>query len=79
MLRVNRKGSTHEIDPKGRVLISQVLREKAGFRDEVEVIGLSNHLEVWNKENLDGTLDKKPLTDADFENIAQLVPRRKRE
>jgi MraZ protein len=79
MLRVNRKGSTHEIDPKGRILISQVLREKAGLRDEVEVIGLSNHLEVWNKENLDGTLDAKPLTDADFENIAQLVPRRKRE
>ena len=79
MLRVNRKGSMHEIDPKGRVLISQVLREKAGLRDEVEVIGLSNHLEVWNKENLDGTLDEKPLTDADFENIAQLVPRRKRE
>lgn len=79
MLRVNRKGSTHEIDLKGRILISQVLREKAGLRDEVEVIGLSNHLEVWNKENLDGTLDEKPLTDADFENIAQLVPRRKRE
>ena len=79
MLRVNRKGSTHEIDPKGRILISQVLREKAGLRDEVEVIGLSNHLEVWNKENLDGILDEKPLTDADFENIAQLVPRRKRE
>jgi len=79
MLRVNRKGSTHEIDPKGRILISQVLRDKAGLRDEVEVIGLSNHLEVWNKENLDGTLDEKPLTDADFENIAQLVPRRKRE
>ena len=79
MLRVNRKGSTHEIDLKGRVLISQVLREKAGLRDEVEVIGLSNHLEVWNKDNLDGTLDGKPLTDADFENLAQLVPRGKRE
>lgn len=79
MLRVNRKGSTHEIDPKGRILISQVLREKAGLMDEVEVIGLSNHLEVWNKDSLDGTLDEKPLTDADFENIAQLVPRRKRE
>src|SRR4030042_2626574 len=79
MLRVNRKGSMHELDPKGRILISQVLREKAGLQDEVEDIGLSNHLEVWNKDNLDGTLDEKPLTDADFENIAQLIPRRKRE
>ena len=30
MLRVNRKGSTHEIDPKGRVLISPVLRRRPG-------------------------------------------------
>lgn len=79
MLRVNRKGARHEIDSKGRVLISQVLRDKAGLREEVEVIGLSNHLEVWNKERLDETLDEKPLTDADFENISRLVPRGKLE
>lgn len=79
MLRVNRKGSRHEIDPKGRVLISPVLREKAGFANEVEVIGLANHLEVWNKERLDGALEERPLTDADFENIARLVPRGKLE
>lgn len=79
MLRVNRKGARHEIDPKGRVLISQVLRDKAGLKEEVEVIGLSNHLEVWNKERLDGSLDEKPLTDEDFENIARLVPRGKPE
>ena len=47
--------------------------------DEVEVIGLSNHLEIWNKETLDGILEKKPLTDQDFENIAQLIPRGKLE
>jgi MraZ protein len=60
-------------------LISQVLRDKAGLKEEVEVIGLSNHLEVWNKERLDGILDEKPLTDADFENISRLVPRGKLE
>jgi MraZ protein len=79
MLRVNRKGSKHEIDSKGRVLISQVLREKAGLQEEVEVIGLSNHLEVWNRDALDGTLEKAPLTDEDFENIARLLPRGKQE
>jgi MraZ protein len=79
MLRVNRNGSRHELDSKGRVLINQTLRDKARLREEVEVIGLSNHLEVWNKEALDGILEEKPLSDADFENIARLIPRGKTE
>jgi MraZ protein len=79
MLRVNRTGSRHELDSKGRILISQALREKARLQDEVEVIGLSNHLEVWNKDALDKILEEKPLSDADFENIARLIPRGKTE
>ncbi|MEN6312117.1 MAG: hypothetical protein ABFD80_11325 [Acidobacteriota bacterium] len=79
MLRVNRNGSRHELDSKGRVLISQALREKARFQEEVEVIGLSDHLEVWNKDALDAILEEKPLSDADFENIARLIPRGKTE
>jgi len=77
LLRVNRKGAKHEIDPKGRVLLNQTLRGTAGLRDEVEVIGLNNHLEVWNGELLDERLEKKPLTDEDFERIADLIPRGK--
>jgi MraZ protein len=79
MLRVNRNGSRHELDSKGRVLINQTLRDKARLQEEVQVIGLSNHLEVWNKEALDGILEEKPLSDADFENIARLIPRGKTE
>jgi MraZ protein len=77
MLRVNRKGNHYSIDSKGRILISQTLREKAKLEDEVEVIGLSNHLEIWNKHKLDGTLEEKPLTNEDFEKIAELMPRGK--
>ena len=79
MLRVNRKGNQIRIDSKGRILISQTLREKAKLEDEIEVIGLSNHLEIWNKHKLDGTLEKKPLTNEDFEKIAELIPRGKPE
>lgn len=79
MLRVNRKGTRNEIDSKGRVLINQVLRQKANLQEEVEVIGLNNHLEIWNKDILDGVLEEKPLTDEDFVNIAQLIPRGKSE
>ncbi|MGD2294466.1 MAG: hypothetical protein PVF22_01345 [Candidatus Aminicenantes bacterium] len=75
MRRVNVKGGQHEIDQKGRVLISPVLREKAQLNEEVEVIGLNNHLELWNKEKLETTLDQNPLTDEDFEKIAELTNR----
>jgi MraZ protein len=79
MLRVNRKGVKHEIDSKGRVLLNLSLRGAAKLQEEVEVIGLNNHLEIWNKELLDEKLEKKPLTDEDFENIAGLIPRGKPE
>ncbi len=77
MLRVNRNGARHELDSKGRVLINQALRDKSRLQEEVQVIGLSNHLEVWNKDALDATLEEKPLSDDDFQNIARLVPRGK--
>ncbi len=77
MLRVNRKGNYYHIDSKGRILISQALREKAKLEDEVEIIGLSNHLEIWNKYKLDGILEEKPLTNEDFEKIAELLPQGK--
>lgn len=79
MLRVNRKGNKLTIDSKGRVLINQSLRDKAKLPEEVEVIGLSNHLEIWNKDVLDASLEAKPLTDEDFESIARLVPQGKQE
>jgi MraZ protein len=79
LLRVNRKGAKHEIDSKGRVLLNSALRGTARLQEEVEVIGLNTHLEVWNREVLDDKLEKKPLTDEDFENIANLIPRGKTE
>ncbi len=74
MLRVNRKGNKCSIDSKGRVLISQTLREKAKLEDEVEVIGLSDHLEIWNTTVLDENIEQGPLTNEDFENIVDLLP-----
>lgn len=79
MRRVNLKGGQHEIDSKGRVLISQTLREKTLLEEEVEVIGLNNHLEIWNKETLNKILDKNPLSDEDFEQISKLDNRVKTE
>lgn len=71
-LRVSRKGTPYEIDSKGRVLISQALRERTNLDEEVELIGLDDHIEVWNRDILDDKLDKNPLTDKDFEQISKL-------
>jgi MraZ protein len=75
LLRVNRKGMKYSIDSKGRILISQTLRKNAKLEEEIEIIGLSNHLELWNKDILYGTLDEKPLTNEDFELISRLIPK----
>jgi len=75
MRRVNRNGTYYEIDSRGRVLLSQTLQEKARLQCEVEVIGLNNHLEVWNKDILNEILEQNPLTDEDLEQIADLTPK----
>ncbi len=79
MIRVNRKGNQYEIDARGRILVNQTLREMANLESEVEVIGLSNHLEIWNRDKLDEKLEKKPLTNEDFESIVDLLPHGKAE
>ena len=78
LIRVNSKGTKYRLDSKGRVLINQTLREKARLEEEVEVIGLSNHLEIWNKTLLEETLGQRPLTDDDFESIAELMSQDKK-
>jgi len=79
MLRVNLKGTQYEIDSKGRVLISQAMKEKAKLENEVEIIGLNNHLEIWSKNVINKMLDQNPLTDEDFERISELTTKGKRE
>lgn len=74
MRRVNLKGSYYEIDSKGRILISQVMKEKTKLNEEVEVIGLNDHLEVWCQETLHEQIEKNPVTDEDFKMIADLLP-----
>jgi len=74
LLRVNRTGTHYEIDSKGRVLIGQSLRDKAKLEEEVTVIGLNNHLEVWNPALLNDSIEQNPLTEEDFEDISGLSP-----
>jgi transcriptional regulator MraZ len=64
--RVNFFGQTMAMDKQGRVLIPQVLRETAAMAGDVSVLGLQNHMALWNRRRLEERLFKKePFTDDD--------------
>ena len=43
-----------EVDKQGRINISAPLLQYAGLEKECVVIGVSNRIEVWSKENWEG-------------------------
>jgi MraZ protein len=70
--RVNFFGQAVSMDRQGRVLVPQLLRETAAMVGEVSVLGLQNHLAVWNLKRLQDRLFKKePFTDEDGRLLAE--------
>jgi len=64
--RVSFFGQVAAMDKQGRVVIPLLLRESAAMAGEVSVLGLQNHLAVWNQKRLQERLFKKePFTDED--------------
>ena len=41
---------SQDFDGQGRITLPVPLREYAGIKDEVIIVGASNYLELWNKE-----------------------------
>ncbi len=64
-------GLLTQMDPQGRILIPQFLRDDAGLTGEVTVIGKTDHLEIWNTEAIRKALIDAPLTDLDRERLAE--------
>ena len=70
--RVNYFGHAASLDKQGRVLVPQLLRESAAMTGEVSVLGLQNHLAVWNQKRLQERLFKQqPFTDEDGKALAE--------
>ena len=70
--RVNFFGQVATMDRQGRIVIPQLLRESAAMAGEVSVLGLQNHLAVWNLKRLQERLFKKePFTDEDGRLLAE--------
>lgn len=63
--RVNFFGQAVTMDRQGRVLLPQFLRASAAMAGEVSVLGLQNHLAVWNQKRLDDRFKKEPFTEED--------------
>ncbi len=62
-------GLVTEMDPQGRILIPQALRDDARILGDVIVMGKTDHLEVWNNEIVRKSLSDDPMTNADREKL----------
>ena len=40
-----------ELDGQGRLLLNERLRKRAGLKDQITLIGVRDHIEVWNSES----------------------------
>ncbi len=70
--RTNYWGQSARMDGQGRVLIPSLLRESAGMRGEVAVIGYLVYLDVWNMERFREHLERSPLTEEDEQGLSNL-------
>jgi len=64
-------GLLTQMDPQGRILIPQSLREDAEISGDVIVIGKIDHLEIWNEEVFKKNLKENPLTLEERERLAE--------
>jgi MraZ protein len=73
MEQINFYGQTAELDGQGRVLLPQILREKAGLvAGDVTVIGMGSYLLVKNKAAYESHVEANKLTVEDEKELESL-------
>lgn len=40
-----------ELDAQGRILLNEKLRKRAGLKDDITLVGVRDHIELWNSED----------------------------
>jgi MraZ protein len=68
-------GQQVEMDKEGRLLLPQLLREKAKLDAEVAVLGKLNYLEVHNLGVIEESLQANALTAEDRQSLAAILKR----
>jgi transcriptional regulator MraZ len=69
--QVNFYGQVVTLDKQGRLLLPQMLRVSAGMAGDVSVLGMQNHLAVWNQKRLLERFKKQPFTEEDAKALAE--------
>jgi MraZ protein len=69
--RVSYFGQQARLDTQGRLLVPNVLRERAAIAGEVVVSAQIDHLEIWNRERFERRLTEQPFTEDDFRALAE--------
>lgn len=69
--RVHFYGQATTLDRQGRLVIPQHLREPARMAGGVDVLGMEDHLEVWNHDYLLEKLNQEPFTEEDHRALSE--------
>ena len=63
-----------ELDNQGRLLLNDKLRKRAGLKDDITLIGVRDHIEIWNSESWERYLsDKMPQYQKQMSQARQVV------
>jgi MraZ protein len=73
LIRAKYFGQAVTMDKQGRVLIPIVLRETAHIKGEVDVLGYSKYLEVWNHTSFLKSLKRSSITARDDETLNRIL------
>ena len=70
--RVSYYGMQGKLDSQGRIVIPPLLRTSARMVGEVVVLGMQDHLQVWNRELFERRLVSEPITDEDLDALSRI-------
>jgi MraZ protein len=63
-----------ELDSQGRLLVNERLRKRAGLQDHITLIGVRDHIELWNSESWEKYLsDHRPQYHKQMSQARQVV------
>lgn len=69
--RVNYYGQQSRMDIQGRLVVSAILRERAGLDGDVVVSARLDHLVVWDAERLRRRFDEQPFSDDEWRYLSE--------
>ena len=73
LIRAKYFGQTVTMDRHGRVLIPFVLRETAHIKGQVDVLGYSKYLDIWNHTSLLKSMKRHSISMRDGESLSRML------